>query len=285
MRALRSAHSVVSSQMDSIADVEAGRNTEARLINRRMARPDIPETFSDELLERLTKAGPQPLLIASSTFSGVCATRSWIVALEDGDGVSRGELSGGSTSTEGLWRLLDARRREIDLGRAPRTISTCLIGVQTLADLADHMKRFFARMSDPSHDLPPEAHGWDRLLWYMSGNYIEALRLLASDSDGVGFLDVPLSFDPRGQIGVGMAPDSTRRPSLTLHCTHLVKWGVEARWARILNPVASGYAMRVEDEIVASGKGVRKMFDSVDQVTVKTLARIVGLVTALWPEY
>ena len=68
--------------------------------------------------------------------------------------MSHGVIAGGSTSPEGLWRLLDARRHEITAGRAPRPFSTFLVGVRTPHEFADHMGRFLGYMCvQPAHGL------------------------------------------------------------------------------------------------------------------------------------
>jgi hypothetical protein len=267
------------------ADAEAGRLTETRLINRRMARPNLPAAVSDEQLDKLAIGGPQPLLVASATFAGDCETRQWIVALEGREEVSHGVIAGGSTSTEGLWRLLDARRREITAGRAPRPFSTFLVGVRTPREFAEHMGCFLAHMCDPARTRPVETYGWGRLMWYMSGDYIELLRVTGGASDHIAFLGVPLSLTATGELGVGQAPGANRKFDLVLHFAHATKLGIETRLIRIFNPLASGYAMQAEDKIVSQGKGTRRKLDEFGDDARMQLARIAGLVTALWPEY
>jgi hypothetical protein len=285
IEALEGSANTTSSRAPSHEEAEAGRITAARLLNRAIGRPSSPPPVTRDQLNALAADGPQTLLLASATFEGDCEGRQWIVAVEQRGGPSRGVLAGTSASTQDLWYLLEARRNALHQGLTARPISNFLVGVSTPRAFADHLERILAHMTDRTRGIPLEGYGWDRLMWYASGNFIEFLRNLASFADFAAILAVPLSFTPQGRIGVGRAPDGGREFDFVLHLIHAVASGVELRLLRILNPLASGYAMEVEDRIVAQGRGIRRRLEEFDENTQMRLAQIVGQVTTLWPEF
>lgn len=261
-------------------DLEVIRLTEAHLGNRQMARPAYVEPLSAPQFERLIQNGSEFLLISSATFSGSFDNRQWIAALE-----SRHDLGGAGVSTSDLERLLTERRARIHRGQETRAISTILVGVQRPSDFADHLKHFVQLFGDPDGQAPGETDSWNTLLFYLSGSYVEHLRALEGALDHMAFVALPLSFNATGGLGVGIAPGAKQRYDLVLHLVHCLVGGRETRMCRILNPLASGYAMRLEDDIARRSKATRVPPDQLDADFYGGAARLVGLVTALWPVY
>ncbi len=266
-------------------EAEASRLSETTLINRRLNRPENPDALSKEQLSQFSEELPAKLLIATAHFSGAFADRQWLIALEPLKSGSQGLLAGGMTSTEGLGHLLQMRKEKIGSGHRQMPLSTFLIGVNTQHELADHMRHLHPLMSDSTGNLPPVSYGWDWLLWYISGDYISLIKSISDASDHIAFLAVPLSFRSAGNIGVGGAPGASEPFDLVLHIAHTTKTGNEARFVRILNPLASGYAFSAEDEIIKKGKATRRRLSEFSDDTMSQFARIVGLIEAIWPEY
>lgn len=264
---------------------EACRLSETTLINRQMSRPLEPEILSDEQLTQLSDEFPAGLTITSTSFSGEFNDRQWLVALEGQETDSQGVLAGGLTSTEGLVHLLRLRKAAIDNGRPQIPLTNFLVGVATQHELADHMARLLPLMSDAKGKLPPASYGWDWLLWYLSGDYIGFIDAISNSSDHIAFLAVPLSFSQQGNIGVGRAPGSGKSYDLVLHIAHMVKGGSDARFVRILNPLASGYAISAEEEVISNGRAERRSLAELPADAFSQFARIVGLIEAVWPEY
>ncbi|MET4065229.1 hypothetical protein ABID58_000003 [Bradyrhizobium sp. S3.2.6] len=266
-------------------DLEAIRITETRLGNRQMVRPVEAGQLSSNEFERLIGNGPEYLLISSATFSGAFGDRQWIAALESYDDGSKGTLGGAAFPTSDLEFLLRERRDRIRGGREVRTISTILVGVETPKDMAEHLRHFAKLVGDAGGPSSEGSDGWNQLLFYLAGSYVELIRVVERAWDHMAFIAVPLSFNATGALGVGAAPGVQQPFDLVLHLVHCRGGGRETRMCRILNPIASGYAMRIEDEIVTQGKGTRILPDQLDENFYAYAARIVGLVTALWPEY
>ncbi|WP_407116185.1 hypothetical protein [Bradyrhizobium sp. LMG 9283] len=266
-------------------DLEVIRITETRLGNRQMVRPVETGNASNTEFERLIESGPEYLLISSATFSGAFDDRQWIAALESYDGESQGTLGGATFPTSDLEFLLRERRDRIRGGQDVRAISTILVGIETPKDMAEHLEHFAKLIGDAGDPSSGGPDGWDHLLFYLAGSYVELVRLVERTWDHVAFIAVPLSFNATGGLGVGTAPGAQQPFHLVLHLVHCRGGGRETRMCRILNPIASGYAMRIEHEIATRGKGTRIMPDQLDEHFYAYAARIVGLVTALWPEY
>ncbi|MBY3381693.1 hypothetical protein [Rhizobium laguerreae] len=251
-----------------------------------MKRPELPEVWPNDKLDQLTQlplAAQATLVIASASFAGSFHDRRWLVALEGSGTTTKGVLAGGTAGSQDLIRLLSRRKAAIDSGDPTISLATLLVGVNTLRDLAQHMRNLLPTMSSQRRDRALESYGWDKLIWYASGDYIGLLQSVSGSAAHITFQGLALSFSRDGELGVGRAPEARQQLDLVLHLADAEVGGSKVRFVRILDPLASGYVMIAENEIVAEGRGSRRQ--ECDGITMMQLARIVGLISSIWPEY
>ena len=119
----------------------------------------------------------------------------------------------------------------------------------------------------PARTRPVETYGWGRLMWYMSGDYIELLRVTGGASDHIAFLGAPLSLTATGELGLVKLRERTGS-SISFCISHTPQsWA--SRQGSFASSILSRLAMRCRLRIRSSAKGKALVESSTSSVMTR----------------